>query len=140
MTQVGIFGDTLVPQGPEAAEEIVAEALAAAEVEESIEPRGEVEETETTEEATSDVPEGFSSVVTDPAADQAVAIAEADAEAEESEEADAEEEAEAPKTAAEVIEEIEAADSVEAVDALAEGDERKTVIAAAAKRKDELSD
>jgi hypothetical protein len=39
----------------------------AAEVEDSIEPRGEVEETETTEEATSDVPEGFSSVVTDPA-------------------------------------------------------------------------
>lgn len=139
MTQVGIFGDTLVPQGPEAAEEIVAEALAAAEVEESA-VGVEVEETETTEEATSDVPEGFSSVVTDPAADQAVVIAEADAEAEESEEADAEEEAEAPKTAAEVIEEIEAADSVEAVDALAEGDERKTVIAAAAKRKDELSD
>lgn len=50
-----------------------------------------------------------------------------------------EEKVEKPKTAAEVVAEIEVADTVEAVNALADGDERKTVIAAAEKKIAELS-
>lgn len=108
---VGIFGDQLIPLGPPVDGE-------SNEISEPVQVEAPVEVVEKTPKAVE--------VAEETSVEETSEVVE-----------DAHEE---HLTAKEVIEEIEAATSVEEVDALAADDDRKTVIAAAAKRKEELAD
>lgn len=143
MTQVGIFGDQVLPQGPEAQDQVVAEAIAAAEAAEVVET--EVEEVPETD---SGLPEGFTTTVPSIeqiGADASIHTAETDAEAEENADDDSDDDgsdddnAETRK-AGDIVADIEAAETQEEIDAPAsEGAEWKTVQDAADKRTAELA-
>lgn len=114
---VGIFGDQLLPHGPEAAEEAhkIATAAEPAVVVPEVEDETNVEDQN-----------------------------QPDNEVEDQEDSHVEPEAaeahETHELAKDVVAQIEDAQSSEEVDELADGDDRKSVIAAAKKRKEELDD